>query len=100
VKIDSQTAARIASLAVYHYHSRQPNRWLMGAFTILFCAAITFRSIDKLACPYVPFGTHFLWHLLNGIVFLLAMRAIILKRVTEAAGMRFRHDPLRNQMIG
>jgi hypothetical protein len=26
-------------------------------------AAAIFRSIDLLVCPYVPFGTHFLWHL-------------------------------------
>ncbi len=26
-------------------------------------AAAFFRSIDLLVCPYVPFGTHFLWHI-------------------------------------
>jgi hypothetical protein len=83
------TVVAIACLAVYHYRSKQPDRWLMGAFTLLFCAAITFRSIDRLACPYVPFGTHFLWHLLNGVVFFLAMRVIILKRVSQSAEMRF-----------
>jgi hypothetical protein len=26
-------------------------------------AAAFFRSIDLVVCPYVPFGTHFLWHI-------------------------------------
>jgi hypothetical protein len=36
------------------------------------------RSIDGAVCAYVPMGTHFLWHLLNGIVLYLSMRALIL----------------------
>lgn len=27
-------------------------------------AALTFRTIDGWACAYIPFGTHFLWHML------------------------------------
>ena len=37
----------------------------LGA-VILACGvgAAVFRSIDLIVCPYIPFGTHFLWHLL------------------------------------
>ena len=37
----------------------------LGA-VILLCgvAAAVFRSIDLLVCPFIPFGTHFLWHIL------------------------------------
>lgn len=33
---------------------------------ILLCgiAAAVFRSIDLVVCPVIPFGTHFLWHML------------------------------------
>jgi hypothetical protein len=58
---------------------------LLGIIAILFCLALTFRTIDLAACAWVSFGTHFLWHLFNGAVFYLAMRAIILKRAIRVA---------------
>jgi len=30
-----------------------------------FAAAIFFRQIDLIACNIIPFGTHFMWHLMN-----------------------------------
>jgi hypothetical protein len=69
----------LGTLAVYHHRSHQPDRWILGLAVAVFLAALVFRSIDELACPYVPFGTHFLWHLLNGGLLYLAMRALILK---------------------
>jgi len=38
----------------------------MQGVVILSCGvgAAVFRSIDLIVCPYIPFGTHFLWHLL------------------------------------
>lgn len=74
----------LLSLAAYHYTTRQPDRWLLGIIASLFCVAVTFRSIDSVACAWVPFGTHFLWHLFNGSLFYCAMRAIILKRVNQS----------------
>ena len=71
-------------LAAYHYMTRQPDRWLLALIAILFCVALTFRSIDSVACVWMPFGTHFLWHLFNGALFYCAMRAIILKRVNQS----------------
>lgn len=31
------------------------------------CLSLFFRSIDEPLCNVLPFGTHFLWHILNGI---------------------------------
>jgi hypothetical protein len=31
-------------------------------------------------CDFVPVGTHFLWHLLNGLVLYLVSRTMLLKR--------------------
>jgi hypothetical protein len=28
--------------------------------------SLVFRTIDRAVCDAIPFGTHFLWHLLNG----------------------------------
>jgi hypothetical protein len=79
------TILTMLCLAVYHYKTRQPDHWLLGIIAILFCLALTFRTIDLAACAWVSFGTHFLWHLFNGAVFYLAMRAIILKRAIRVA---------------
>ncbi|MDP9249385.1 MAG: ceramidase, partial [bacterium] len=32
--------------------------------SLTFLAAITVRSVDIILCPYIPTGTHFLWHIL------------------------------------
>lgn len=49
--------------------------WLAawGAFTL----AVLFRSIDQAVCPAFPIGTHFLWHLLNGLVLYLLLHGLI-----------------------
>ncbi len=31
---------------------------------LIFLIAIVFRSVDIILCPCIPFGTHFLWHVL------------------------------------
>jgi hypothetical protein len=31
-------------------------------------ASLTFRSLDTTLCPSVPAGTHFMWHVLNGLM--------------------------------
>lgn len=31
-------------------------------------ASLTFRTLDGPLCDVVPFGTHFLWHVLNGLM--------------------------------
>lgn len=34
----------------------------------LLCVSLTFRSLDLPVCASFPLGTHFLWHILNGIM--------------------------------
>jgi hypothetical protein len=45
-------------------------RGFAAAFGV-FTASIFFRSIDEAICRALPIGTHFLWHLLNGVVLYL-----------------------------
>jgi hypothetical protein len=33
--------------------------------------SLTFRTLDDPLCDLVPFGTHFLWHILNGLMLAL-----------------------------
>lgn len=30
--------------------------------------SLIFRSVDEIFCPAIPLGTHFLWHILNGVM--------------------------------
>ncbi len=43
------------------------SRGLAIGATIL-CASLIFRSLDEIVCPDFTIGTHFLWHILNGIM--------------------------------
>jgi hypothetical protein len=47
------------------------------AASIVLLVSIVFRTIDLLVCPILPIGTHFLWHLLNGLVLALYLEAAI-----------------------
>ncbi len=40
--------------------------FLIGA--ALLSVSITLRSLDEILCDVIPIGTHFMWHLLNGIM--------------------------------
>ncbi|MEO1797099.1 MAG: ceramidase domain-containing protein [Pseudomonadota bacterium] len=39
---------------------------LIGAGIL--CVSISLRSVDEIICEAVPLGSHFLWHILNGIM--------------------------------
>jgi hypothetical protein len=52
----------------------------------VFAASYFFRSIDRSICEAVPFGTHFLWHVLNATVLYLLMRTAILAPRARASG--------------
>lgn len=68
------------SLGVYHALERRAGRYLLLAAASVFLTSLLFRSIDEAVCPYIPAGTHFLWHMLNGVVLYLSMRALIVSR--------------------
>ena len=42
-------------------------KWLI-AVGLIFAVSLTFRAIDKPLCATFLIGTHWLWHLLNGVV--------------------------------
>ena len=44
---------------------------------LLFIVSLVFRSIDYAVCPSFAFGTHFLWHLINGAVLYLLVKGIL-----------------------
>lgn len=38
------------------------------ATAALFSISLTFRSVDDALCQMLPLGTHFMWHVLNGLL--------------------------------
>ncbi len=56
----------------------EPKGLQYGALT--FILSLIFRTMDMEICSSFPLGTHFLWHLLNGIVLYLTTRAYILNQ--------------------
>ncbi len=51
---------------------------------LLFAVSLTFRTIDAGVCPSFAAGTHFLWHILNGV--LLGYLTIAMARFGRVAG--------------
>lgn len=45
--------------------------------------SLVFRTIDEAVCPALPIGTHFLWHILNGIM--LGWMILVLLRHGQGA---------------
>lgn len=64
-------------VGVHHARSGRPLRFALLISAGVFCVALVCRSIDLVVCRRLPIGTHFLWHLLNGLVVYLAMRVVI-----------------------
>lgn len=54
-------------VAVLHWQ-RHPHRiWVIAALAS-FALSLAFRTLDRDICATLPLGTHFLWHLLNGLM--------------------------------
>jgi hypothetical protein len=45
--------------------------------TGVFCVSLIFRAIDPAVCPSFPIGTHFLWHVLNGLMVGLLLQLLL-----------------------
>jgi hypothetical protein len=43
----------------------------------IFALSLSLRGLDRDVCDYVPAGTHFLWHLLTGVVLYLVSRTLV-----------------------
>lgn len=66
-------------------HEATGQRLLWAA--AVFVASLMFRTVDMAACPALPLGTHFMWHILNALLLYLLLRAAILARQTRRAAV-------------
>jgi hypothetical protein len=67
----------ICALGLHHRatHPREPPLLLIAAG--VFTLSLFLRTIDAAACERFALGTHFCWHLLNGVVLYLAVRSLL-----------------------
>lgn len=54
-----------------------PNGRFVLAAGLVFCFSLALRMADEPVCASWPLGTHLGWHLLNGVVLTLVMRAVV-----------------------
>jgi hypothetical protein len=80
------TPGLIVTLVLGLFHAREQTvaRFTLLAAAGVYLAALFFRTIDNEVCTVLPIGTHFLWHILIGLVTYLAMRPLILSTATGA----------------
>ncbi|MFD6249283.1 ceramidase domain-containing protein [Streptomyces roseolus] len=71
----------LAALTVVLRTSRDPglrvHAGTFGLATVSFTGALLARTADESVCSDFPVGTHFLWHLLDGLVVYLASLALV-----------------------
>jgi hypothetical protein len=91
-------------LGTHHLLNAPKERSLLLLATGVLALSLTFRSIDLAVCDDWPLGTHFFWHLLNGLVLYLAFRGLANLLFTGGApgtasrgNTRVGGDPLRAQ---
>jgi hypothetical protein len=72
----------LIGLGIYHYRSKKQEPMILLTATIVFLLSLSCRTFDQVICSFFPIGTHFLWHLFNGILLYLSARGLILNYST------------------
>ena len=68
----------LTGLGIYHYRHAGNRRSVLLVASGVFLLSLLFRTIDLAVCVVLPLGTHFLWHLLNGLVVYLAVYSLLM----------------------
>ncbi|MEG3990547.1 ceramidase domain-containing protein [Microcoleus sp. S28C3] len=68
----------LLGLGLYHYRQQKREPFILLAATGVFLLALAFRTLDRAICPLFSPGTHFLWHLFNGVLLYLSARSLLL----------------------
>lgn len=67
----------IIGYAIILARRKHPAATGLIATAALLSLSLTFRSIDPVVCKALPMGTHFMWHLLNGLLLGIALATFI-----------------------
>ncbi|MCK5191748.1 MAG: ceramidase domain-containing protein [Methylococcales bacterium] len=74
----------LLGLGLYHLIDKKRERFILLVALAVFSLALFFRTIDTMICFYFPIGTHFLWHIINGVLVYLSARALMLNLPKKA----------------
>ncbi len=69
----------LTGLGIYHFRHAQTEHSILGWAILVFALSLTLRTLDMALCESVVLGTHFLWHLLNGLLLYLVSRGFLLQ---------------------
>ena len=69
----------LLTLGWHHVRRAHVGRPLLLSAAAVLTLSLTARTLDPMVCSRLPIGTHFLWHLLNGVVLYLVMRGLLLE---------------------
>ncbi len=64
-------------LGFFHYRCARHSPKVLLWASLLFLFSLSCRSLDLWLCPSFAPGSHFLWHLCNGLLLYLLMKALI-----------------------
>ena len=64
-------------LAARRQHPQVARGFFLGACILV--VSLTFRTIDDAICTAFPLGTHFMWHILNGVM--LGWMILVISRI-------------------
>lgn len=67
----------LIGLAVFAIILKGEHRRRFAVAAAVFGVSLSFRTADHTVCGNFPAGTHFVWHLLNGLVLYLVSRAAL-----------------------
>lgn len=84
-----QYAPAVIAFAVFTaiaFWRRNPLRWWVASAGLVFLLSLTARTFDRDLCPAIPFGLHWIWHLLNGLVIALVLQILIRSRSGASDG--------------
>jgi Ceramidase len=73
----------LAMTAWLAWHHVPASRGL-GLGSVVFCISLALRTLDQEICARFPLGTHFVWHLLNGLLLWIVSREMLLGRYKTA----------------
>jgi hypothetical protein len=57
--------------------------WQVIPVAVLFALAFVFRTIDGIVCPWLPVGTHFLWHITAAAAAYYVIRLVVSIEVAD-----------------
>ena len=61
-------AAALILIGIFHHRVRLPASTPLLSAGALFLGSLVLRTADNAVCIHWPLGTHWLWHVLNGLV--------------------------------